>query len=342
MENFPPRAVMDWFETQGVELKTEADHRVFPVSDSSRQVLDALLGALKDLGVEFLFNHQLEQIHSSQDYEFDLLFRDGTKMTVQKVILTTGGNAYSQTGSAGDGYSLARQLGHTITPLAPSLASFKTAEEWAHSLSGLSFQHTSISVKLPHNTFLRNGAFMFTHHGVTGPAIFALSALTAFETLTPEHPANLLIDLIPDQTAENLSRELDEKILKNPNKKITNLIALFMRHSLASQIVSYLLSPLFPEYDFNHLDSANLPKPIRQKIVEILKNLPLTIVGRGAGEEFVTAGGVDTGEIDQNTMESRLRRGLFFAGELLNIDGFTGGFNLQASWATGALAGESV
>ncbi len=342
MENFPPQAVMDWFESQGVALKIEADQRVFPVSDDSKEPVNALVQALKDLKVEFKFDHTLTGVESPADYNFELKFADHPALQVDRLILTTGGNAYRHTGSTGDGYSFAQKMGHRITSLAPSLASLKTAEEWAHSLSGLAFQEARITIKLPNNNYQRDGAFLFTHQGLSGPAIFALSSLIAFETLSPEHPAGLYLDLFPKTTSEKLSAQLDEKIQGNPNKKITNLIALFVRHSLANQMVNYLLSPVFPDKNFDHVNAANLPKAIRQKIVELLKNLPLTVIGRGGGEEFVTAGGVDTSEVDPKTMESRLRRGLFFAGELLDIDGFTGGFNLQASWATGALAGESV
>jgi len=342
MENFPPRAVMDWFESQDVTLKIETDQRVFPVSNDSKEPVNALVQALKDLKVEFKLDHNLTGVESIGKYNFQLTFANHPTIQADRLILTTGGNAYRQTGSTGDGYAFAQKLGHHITPLAPSLAALKTAEEWAHSLSGLSFQKARLTIKTPTNTYHREGAFLFTHQGLTGPAVFALSSLTAFEPISPEHPANLHLDLFPDQIAENLYAQLDEKILANPNKKITNLVALFVRHSLANQMVNYLLSPVFPDKDFNHVDAANLPKAIRQKIVEFLKNLPLTVTGRAAGEEFVTAGGVDTAEVDPKTMQSRLCPGLFFAGELLDIDGFTGGFNLQASWATGALAGESV
>jgi predicted Rossmann fold flavoprotein len=342
MENFPPRAVMDWFESQGVPLKIEADQRVFPVSDNSSDPVNALIEALKELKVQFKFDHTLTDVQSNDDYNFQLIFADHPALQADRLILTTGGNAYRHTGSTGDGYSFAQKMGHRITPLAPSLASLKTAEEWAHSLSGLAFPKARITIKLPDNTYQREGAFLFTHLGLSGPAIFALSSLTAFEPFSPDRPASLFLDLFPEQTDLQLSTQLDEKIQANPNKKITNLIALFVRHSLADGLVKEILAPAFPDKNFDHVNAANLPKAIRQKIVELLKNLPLTVIGRGGGEEFVTAGGVDTEEVDPKTMESRLRRGLFFAGELLNIDGFTGGFNLQASWATGALAGESV
>lgn len=344
MQAFPPEAVISWFESQGVPLKVEADLRVFPISNDGHDVVGAMEDALKEMQVEFKLNHQLIELGNSLENadlhdKFSLKFKDGTKIEADRVILTTGGNAYRHTGSTGDGYVFAKAMGHTITPLAPSLSSFYTAEKWPHELSGLSFKKATFKYESANgqNHFTRTGPFLFTHKGVSGPAIFALSGLAAFDQIIPEKPAKLSIDFFPDETFEILSAQLDEKILDNPNKKISNLLALFFPHSLADKITSEILND-----NFSKVTATHLTKKMRQEIVEVLKGVNLHLVGRGAGDEFVTAGGVPLDEVNSRTMESKLRRGLFFAGELLDIDGFTGGFNLQASWATGALAGESA
>lgn len=339
MQSFPPEAVINWFESQGVTLKTEPDLRVFPTSNDGHDVVGALESALKEINVEFQLNHQLVALENTLEQKFLLTYKDGTKLEADRVILTTGGNAYRQTGSTGDGYAFAKAMGHLITPLAPSLSSFYTAEKWQHDLSGLSFKKATLQFQSADQQryFIRTGPFLFTHKGVSGPAIFALSGLAAWEKFSDQQPAKLKIDFFPDQNTTNLSSELDAKILANPNKQISNLLALFLPHSLAEKIITEIFSE-----DFSKITATHLTKKMRQEIVSILKDFNLHLVGRGAGEEFVTAGGVPLDEVNPRTMESRLRRGLYFAGELLNIDGFTGGFNLQASWATGALAGESV
>lgn len=353
MQAFPPQAVIDWFESQGVPLKTEADLRVFPVSNDGHDIVGALENALRESGVKFLLNHQMIALENSTSIsqiedKFLLKFRDGSQLEADIVVLTTGGNAYRHTGSTGDGYAFAKAMGHTITELAPSLSSFHTAEKWVHQLSGLSFKKARlqfISGDINPNeqaSFERTGPFLFTHQGISGPAIFALSGYAAYQKFDKEHPAKLLIDFFPDENEEKFSKQLDEKIQANPNKKLGNFLALWVSHSFADQIVNNILAPKFLDKNLAVLTATHLSKAMRQAIVAAFKQMELHLVGRGAGDEFVTAGGVPLSEVNPRTMESKLRRDLFFAGELLDIDGFTGGFNLQASWATGALAGESI
>jgi predicted Rossmann fold flavoprotein len=349
IQAFPPQAVIDWFESQGVALKTEPDLRVFPVSNDGHDVVGALQSALEELGVEFLLNQQMIALENSTDAnqiedKFLLKFKDGSKLEANRVILTTGGNAYRHTGSTGDGYAFAKQMGHTITELAPSLSSFYTAEKWIHQLSGLSFKKAYLKFISVDDavSFDRTGPFLFTHQGISGPAIFALSGYAAYQKFYPEKPAKLVVDFFPEINEDQFGQQLDEKIQDNPNKKIANFLALWVPHSLSEKIVSEILQPQFSDKNLDVLTATHLSKAMRQAIVASFKQLKLHLVGRGAGDEFVTAGGVALDEVDSRTMESKLRRGLFFAGELLDIDGFTGGYNLQASWATGALAGENV
>jgi hypothetical protein len=333
--NFPPEAVMNWFESQGVPLKTETDLRVFPVSNDGHDIVNALTNALKDLNVEILLNTAITSITSSGEL-FQLEAKSGQKIEANRLILTTGGHAYRHTGSTGDGYYFAQELGHTITELAPSLSSFYSAEKWPAQISGISFKKATITFTSADgaSTFTRTGPFLFTHKGVSGPAIFALSGYAAYQKFDHNKPAKLAIDLFPDQSTQELEKQIDQLIEKNPAKKTVNLIDLLLPNSFATILAENL--------NLTNIRSSDLSRANRQKIVNTLKALPLNLIGRGAGDEFVTAGGIPQSEINPKNMESRLRPGLFFAGEIIDIDGFTGGFNLQASWATGALAGEHV
>lgn len=333
--NFPPEAVMNWFESQGVPLKTEADLRVFPVSNDGHDIVNALNNALKDLNVEILLNTAITDISASGE-NFVLTSKSGQKIEANRLILTTGGHAYRHTGSTGDGYHFAQELGHTITELAPSLSSFYTAEKWPAQISGISFKKATITfTSIDSSTsFTRTGPFLFTHKGVSGPAIFALSGYAAYQKFDNNKPAKLAIDLFPDQSSQDLEKQIDQLIEKNPAKKTVNLIDLLLPNSFATILAENL--------NLANIRSSDLSRTNRQKIVNALKALPLNLIGRGAGDEFVTAGGIPQSEINPKSMESRLRPGLFFAGEIIDVDGFTGGFNLQASWATGALAGEHI
>lgn len=391
MQAFPPEAVKSWFESQGVPLKTEEDLRVFPLSNDGEDIVGALENALRDLGVEIHCDANVTEISPieaeakseklsakfliklkpstdtalSRDSVYEQLHNRNiekapTSYSVNRLILTTGGNAYRQTGSTGDGYAFAKALGHSITPLAPSLSSFYTAEKWVSELSGISFKkahfifhpadnpHSSANHQNSSNKqslteqhrLERSGPFLFTHKGVSGPAIFALSGLAAYENYSAELPAKLLIDFFPDLNSEQLEREIIEKFNQNPAKKLLNVLGFIVPHRLAEKILSPAPSGGMP-FEVTQINCSEVSKQLRKHLLKQLKSLELHLIGRGAGDEFVTAGGVPLTEVDSKNMQSRLTPGLYFAGELLDVDGFTGGFNLQASWATGALAGES-
>ncbi len=350
MNAFPPTSVQNWFETQGVPLKTEADFRVFPVSDDGHDIVGALENALQELQVEIRCDTAVAEISHVVDRDaestkespkFLIKLKSSEEIPVHKLILTTGGNAYRQTGSTGDGYAFAQALGHTIAPLAPSLSSFITAEKWPTELSGISFQQAKSSfISATDQKFERSGPFLFTHKGLTGPAIFALSAMAAYENFSTENPARILIDFFPDMNSEKLEEDIIDKFEKNSSKKLLTVLGFIVPHRLAEKILSETTASLRLKIPANLINCSEVSRQLRQHIIRQLKSLELHLIGRGAGEEFVTAGGVPLSEVDPQTMQSRITTGLYFAGELLDIDGFTGGFNLQASWATGALAGE--
>ncbi len=333
MYRFPPEAVYDWFEAHGVPLKIEDDLRAFPQSNDGHDIVGAFERLFAKSNVRVLLNRHVIAIERA-DTAYVIVFKDGERLVVDRVILTTGGQAFRHTGSTGDGYAFAESLGHTITSLAPSLNSFFARETWPKEVSGLSFEKARLRARFE-KTFECTGPFLFTHRGVSGPAVFALSSLIAFETYDAAHPMPLLIDIFPDLSEDELLKKL-ETLLHAHSKKLLGTILDFMMSKSLAEVLCLELGLV------EHTKAAEVSKKDMRRVVTWLKSIPLTIIGRGAGDEFVTAGGVALSEVDPRTMESKISPGCFFAGEILDIDGFTGGFNLQASWATGRAAGESA
>ncbi|MFZ2804169.1 MAG: aminoacetone oxidase family FAD-binding enzyme [Patescibacteria group bacterium] len=332
MYKFPPEQVYAWFESHGVPLKIEEDLRVFPRSDDGKDIVRVFENLFHSPRIHLLLKAAAIDVEK-QPEGFHVIFKNNAEpLIVDKLILTTGGQAYRHTGSKGDGYAFAQALGHTITPLAPSLNAFFTQETWPAGLSGLSFQKATITAK-KQKKFSYTGPFLFTHKGVSGPAVFAVSSLVAFETYDREHPLDIAIDLFPDQTSDEVRSMIETNISANPKKSFTNSLLGIISKSLAETVVNEL--GIVAEKKAGEVGKKDI-----LRCVNWLKGIPLHAIARGAGDEFVTAGGVELKEVDPTTMESKICPGLFFAGEILDIDGFTGGFNLQASWATGKLAGE--
>lgn len=336
---FPPEKVMNWFESHGVPLKTEPDLRVFPQSDNGKDIVGALEKVLQQNYVRTHFSTNILHVEKASD-KF-LIHTNKETFSADYLIITTGGSAYRQTGSTGDGYSFASGLGHTITDLAPSLSSFITKESYPKQLAGVSFQKTEITLTTKENKiFKRTGPLVFTHRGLSGPAIFALSSLAAFEPCSSITPYNLTINFLPDISKEDLLLKLQSEANAHGKKELLNFLDMFLPKSLCEVLIEELKKrKKHPETPVN---AGQIKAELKREIALLIQQFPLTVTGKSAGEEFVTAGGVDTKEINTNTMESTICENLFFGGEVMNIDGFTGGFNLQASWATGYLAGESI
>jgi predicted flavoprotein YhiN len=357
---FSPQKVQEWFIENGIKLKTEADLRVFPVSNDGREVVTMFERKLRESGVEVRFGSVVSGIKdagvsadgagangagafangavgesgtqgSFSAARFEISFNDGKKMFADAVILACGGNAYGFTGSRGDGYDFARGFGHTIKPLAPSLSSFSVTDGFVSRLAGVSFPGVVLTFEGA-KLYERSGGFVFTHHGVSGPAVFALSAMAAYEPIDGDKKPKIKINFFPDLKEDELKKKIQSMTEKDGRKSVVNFLDMLLSRSLSEVIAEKLR--LHPD-----LRAADLSREQREKLVEQLSAFDLTVKGRGSGDEFVTAGGVDTDEVDGGSMQSKLRPGLFFAGELLDIDGFTGGFNLQASWATGRMAG---
>jgi len=347
MHKFTPEDAFNWFEAHGVPLKTEDDMRVFPKSNDGHDVLAAFSRIFQSKSIHIVLKAQVKGVKRlSNGFEID--FGDARPpLSVDRIILTTGGQAYRQTGSTGDGYGFAVSLGHSLTRLAPSLSAFQTRETWVADLAGVSFQKAVLSV-VPVNTGARKGAvdsrlrgndrtegpFIFTHRGLSGPAVFALSALVAFEDFSAERPLVLSIDFLPDRKMPDVAENIRYHLAKYPKKSLTNVLATPVPKSLAASLCVQLgLDPASA--------AGGYGKRVAEDLAKILKGLVLHVVARAAGDEFVTAGGIDLKEVDPSTMQSKVCPGLFLAGEILDIDGFTGGFNLQSAWATGRLAGAS-
>lgn len=335
MYRFPPDKVIEWFEEHGVSIKMQKDLRAFPKSDNGKDVVFALEKAMKQSGVKVHFKMPINGIEKNE--LFELTFNDGKKENFDAVILTTGGNAYLNTGSTGDGYAFAKALGHKITSLAPSLGAFNVAETWIGELAGVSFDKAKLTLNINNGakTFERTGAFVFTHRGVSGPAVFALFAMSAYEKIDNENHVKLIIDFFPDEKLNVFEERFFGLLQANSQKSVRNFLDIFLPKSMCEIVANLSTVP-------KNAVVGGLSKIMRKNIVGLLKSFPMTISSRAGGEEFVTAGGIDLQEVNTNTMESKICPGLYLAGEILDVDGFTGGFNLQSAWATGALAGESA
>lgn len=326
MHHFSPSDVYKWFERHGVGLKIEKDLRVFPNSDDGQDIVGVFVKILKEKRCKLLTGTSVENVKFAKGK-----FIVNAKFELDKLILTTGGNTYSDTGSTGDGYELAKKLGHTITPLAPSLHGFALAEKWLKKLAGLSFQNTKLKL-VGSKTYESEAPFLFTHSGVSGPGIFVLSSLSAYDDLAGK---KIRIDFLPNNSYADLKTELESDIKTHPNRKFANNIDRLVQKSFADMIC------VETGIGLSKTNSQTSKKELN-RVVEFLKNCELTVRGNIPGEEFVTAGGIPLKEVDMKTMQSKKQPGLYFAGEILDIDAFTGGFNLQSAWATGRLAGENA
>lgn len=319
LSKFSPKHCYNWFEKHGVPLKTESDNRVFPKSNNGTDVVHIFEKLFKNHAT-IHFKTRIQTITKSNN-RFTLTTPKET-LTFDFIILATGGNAYRKTGSQGDGYHFAEALGHTITPLGPSLNSLLTKEQWPKKLSGIALS----SATLTHNKTSVTGPFLFTHFGISGPVTFALSSHLAFENL----PCSITLN--PD--TQNWKKILTNK--SDAKKQIKTILSNQFPSRFAEQLC--ILTDIKPDTKLADIQTNN-----RKHLIDLLINgLPLTLTKRRPGDEFVTAGGVNTDEINSQNMESKITPNLYFTGELMNIDAVTGGFNLQSSWATGHLAGYSI
>ena len=327
--------VMDFFESNGLPIKTERGERVFPQSDHSSDVIAVLQRVLKQEGVDIHLYTEVKKIRIQEGTVTGVFLTDGGFLSAEQVIVATGGCSYVTTGSTGDGYRFAREAGHKVTKLLPSLVPFETEEAWIQELQGLSLKNVSVKIekdgKLLYDAF---GEMLFTHYGVSGPLL--LSASSVVNDYADKMPLTMTIDLKPALDEEQLDKRILRDFEENQNRQFKNAVQKLFPAKLIPVMIR--LSGISPEKKVNEIT-----KEERQGFVKLIKAFPLHLARlRDFKEAIITRGGVSVKEINPSTMESRLVKGLYFAGEVLDLDALTGGFNLQIAWSTGYLAGDSL
>jgi len=326
--------VMAFFERLGVPLKTERGNRVFPVSDRALDVVDAIVRHLHDQKVEIRTNAAVTELIIEDGRVCGVRLADSTRIEAAAVILATGGASYPATGSTGDGYALARAAGHTVTEIFPALVPLVTSDAWVKDVQGLSLRNVRASLyhagKKEQDFF---GEMLFTHFGVTGPIILQLSR-RASELLAAGTPdLELRLNLKPALTHEKLRERVERDFATYERKQLRNAMIDLLPKRLIEPVLN--AAGLSPERFAQQISSKE-----RERLVQTLQALPLTVTGtRPIAEAIVTAGGVATREIDPRTMESKIVKHLYFVGELVDVDAYTGGYNLQAAFSMGHAAG---
>lgn len=333
--NFMPSDTMELFEDMGVPLKTERGGRVFPVSDKAVDIVDALVSFATDDGTQIVKGRAKELIIENGTVKGAVTY-DGEKIFAEKVLIATGGKSYPATGSTGDGYELAKQAGHTVTELKPSLVSLVCHEGFCTDLQGLALKNVSMSVidSVTNKEIYKDfGEMLFTHFGVSGPMILSAGA----------HMRNMqrgrykiYVDMKPGLSYEQLDARILRDFSENNNKNFINSLGGLLPRKMIP--VAVKLSGIKPTEKVNQIT-----KEQRHKFAEVLKKFKITVNDFSPIEEaIVTSGGVKVSEIDPKTMESKIVKNLYFAGEVIDVDAYTGGFNLQIAFSTGRLAGENM
>ena len=332
---FAPNDTIDFFEDLGVPLKIERGNRVFPVSDNAYDIVDAMLRFLKKTGVRREQGRAVSLL-TENGAVCGCVTDDGRTIPADAVILATGGLSYPGTGSTGDGYAMAKAVGHTVTDLKPSLVPLECHEGWCSEAQGLSLRNVALTVedsKTGREIYRDFGEMLFTHFGVSGPMV--LSASSHIRDMERGRYV-LHIDFKPALTYEQLDKRLQRDLLECSNKNLFNTLSLLLPRKMIPIVVK--LSGVN-----GMLTSNQVTREMRGALVDLLKDIRLTVTDfRPIDEAVVTSGGIDVGEVNAKTMESRLVSGLYFAGEILDVDAYTGGFNLQIAFATGRLAGASA
>lgn len=330
---FSNQMVMDFFEEIGLPYKVERGNRVFPVSDHSSDVIKVLEKEMKKWNVEILLNTKVKSLVIENNICKGVILKDKKRILADSTIVATGGVSYPRTGACKDGYDFAESAGHSVIKVQPSLVPFELSDSCCRDIMGISLKNVSATVyadgKKVYSDF---GEMLFTHFGVSGPIIIKASA---YIHKYLDKQLSLTIDLKPALD----EKQLDERILKDfklfQNKRLKNSLDKLLLHSMVPVVLEK--SALDGEKKINEIT-----KEERHQLLMTIKNLPFTISGlRGWDEAIITKGGIKVKEVDPGTMESKLTAGLYFAGEVLDLDALTGGFNLQIAWSTGCLAGSS-
>lgn len=343
-EQYTNKDIIQFLKKQGLEVKEERGNRFFPITDKAQDVLNCFIKKIEELHIHTILGEKVEKILVNETESGKMV--KGVKTNKQtiladRIILATGGKSYPLTGSTGDGYKMAKEIGHTVTTIKPSLVPLETFDEKSKELQGLSLKNIAIQFidktknKIIYEDF---GEMIFTHFGISGPTILSGSAHLVryknIEELLKNHNIILKIDLKPALSPEKLDARILRDFEEEKNKQFKN--------SLDKLLPQKLINPIIEETGINPTKQVNtVTKQERQKIVQILKNFEVTIKGfRPIEEAIITSGGISIKEINPKTMESKLVNGLYFAGEIIDVDGYTGGFNLQIAYSSGYVAGK--
>ena len=331
--------VISFFESHGMPTKTERGNRVFPVSDHSSDVIAALSTALREQHVEVFLHTKVKRLLLGEREEEKCVtgveLADHTKMHADAVIVATGGISYPSTGATGDGYRMAEESGHKMVSPSPALVPMEMKEPWVRDLQGLSLRNVRMSVTRGKKKLYEDfGEMLFTHFGVSGPLVLSASGCIPVKAFDQE--LSMTIDLKPALDVEQLDHRILREFDEMKNKQFKNSLG----HLLPAKMIPVMiaLSGIDPDTKVNEISREQ-----RQNLLHLFKNMPLTITGlRDFKEAIITKGGVSVKDINPSTMESKLVQGLYFCGEVLDLDALTGGYNLQIAWSTGHLAGISV
>ncbi|MCE5285495.1 MAG: NAD(P)/FAD-dependent oxidoreductase [Pelosinus sp.] len=336
IHSFNNQDIIAFMNEHGVPTKLERGGRVFPVSDKAADVVKAFQKALSELKVEVLCQQTVKKITSTGE-TLEIVTAAEQRFAADAIVLATGGSSYPGTGSSGDGYNLARELGHTIVPLKPSLVPLEVAEDWITDLQGLSLKNVTAAVSVNGvEVGSEFGEMLFTHFGVSGPIILSLSKKIAEALQNKRSTVLLKINLKPALTREVLDKRLQRDFEKYSRKQVKNALNDLLPNKLIDTVMD--LAFLDPEKPINQVT-----KEERSRLLEVITALTFTIVRtRPLSEAIVTAGGIHIKEINPKTMQSKLIQNLYFAGEVIDIDGYTGGYNLQAAFSTGFVAGKNA
>jgi predicted Rossmann fold flavoprotein len=328
-QKFQAQDTVNWFKNRGVNIVAEDDGRMFPDTNSSETIIHCFLEEVKKLNIELKLNHSVQSIARQEKGRYLLQIKNQESISADRVLLATG--------SSQAGYGFAKSLGHTITELAPSLFSFKIEHPLLTELSGLSFQKTKLKLKIENAPlFKQEGPMLITHWGLSGPAILKLSAWAARDMMHVEYKAQLIVNWLGHERIEQVQSLLTELKEQNPKSQIKNAYPTELAKRFWLQLLDVAEIP-------QDLLWANFSKKQLFTLSELLFSCPFEILGKNRfKEEFVECGGVNLKEVDFKTLQSKLCPGVYFAGELLDIDGITGGFNFQNAWTTSWIAGTDM
>ena len=334
-QNFNNWETIGFFEDLGLATKIERGNRVFPASDHSSDVIKALEQELKRQGVEVFLKTKVKNLIEQRDKVKGVTLENGKKVMADAVIVATGGLSYQLTGSTGDGFGFAKSMGHKVTELSPALVPMTVSEDWVPRLQGLSLRNVRVSLKNKKKVLYEEfGEMLFTHYGVSGPLILSASSVV-LEELKKEN-LRLKIDLKPALSEEQLDDRILRDFEQDKNKQFKNVLGNLLPAKMIPIVIE--LSGIPPEKKVNEIN-----KKERRRLLETMKELSMTVNGvRGYEEAIITRGGVDVKEINPSTMESKKKKGLYFAGEVLDVDAVTGGFNLQIAWSTAMAAARAA